>query len=121
AFAFKPGDFNRDNTLTAADISLFKPKITIVGGTPITAAGAQDLKFDMNGNNIVDWKDVKVLQQFADFGNADADLNGVVDNLDFQALQTNYGQSSKTWLQGDFTGDNIAGIKDFFLLQNGMN
>ena len=115
ANAFLPGDFNRDNLLSSLDIDLFKPEIDLRG---VLKGNADDLIFDMNGNDVVDWKDVKVLQTFMDFGDGDADLNGIVDFADFQILQNNFGLSSKTFISGDFNGDDLVNFADFQLLQN---
>jgi hypothetical protein len=132
--AFKPGDFNRDNQLTAADINLVRT-IEINSGLPtsnlLTTRGvlmsanaanttftAADYKFDLNGNNVFDWKDLKVLQPFYDFGDGDVNLNGIVDFGDFQILQNNFGATGKTWLAGDLDGNDLVNFADFQILQN---
>ena len=49
----------------------------------------------------------------------DADLNGIVDFLDFLILANNYGSSDATWAHGDFDRDGLVGASDFFhLVQN---
>lgn len=51
------------------------------------------------------------------FVDADANLDMVVDSLDFTALQTNFGRvTGSTWAQGDFTGDAKINTEDFNLL-----
>jgi autotransporter-associated beta strand protein len=124
ATAFKPVDFNRDNQVTAADLTLFAPQVTIRGQLKTNVA---DLKFDMNGNDTVDWKDVQIVEGFLDYVadpalagrivptlpiQADADLNGVVDFTDFQVMQGNYGTTSQGFTQGDYNGDNEVSFPD---------
>lgn len=109
----EPGDFNLDGQVFAgSDVTGFKAALTLRG---VTAADA-NLVYDMNGNGVVDWKDVKILQTFVDFPNGDADLNGVLDLSDLATLGANYLGTSDTWLQGDFTGDNLANLADLQLL-----
>jgi autotransporter-associated beta strand protein len=124
ATALKPVDFNRDNQVTAADLALFVPQVTIRGQVQADVA---NLKFDMNGNDTVDWKDVQIVESFLDYEpdpdlagrivpplpiQADADLNGVVDFADFQTMQSNYGGLSLGFTLGDFNGDNQVSFPD---------
>jgi hypothetical protein len=48
----------------------------------------------------------------------DANLDGTVNGLDFNALATNYGQGAKTWADGDFnySSDGTIDSNDFALL-----
>jgi len=124
ATAFKPVDFNRDNQVTAADLTLFAPQVTVRGQVQTDVA---NLKFDMNGNDTVDWKDVQIVEGFLNYVadptlagrivptlpiQADANLNGVVDFADFQVMQGNYGTASKSFTQGDYNGDNEVSFPD---------
>jgi len=124
AYAFKPGDFDRDNDLDAADLALFRDAVTVRNGPVATAGG---YRFDLNGNDRADWKDVEVLGQFLDYQAAgdlvgrtvprqaiaaDADLNGVVDFADFRILRTSFSGTAKSFVQGDFTGDNAVTLAD---------
>jgi autotransporter-associated beta strand protein len=124
ATAFKPVDFNRDNQVTAADLTLFAPQVTVRGQVQTDVA---NLKFDMNGNDTVDWKDVQIVEGFLNYVadptlagrivptlpiQADANLNGVVDFADFQVMQGNYGTTSKSFTQGDYNGDNEVSFPD---------
>lgn len=43
----------------------------------------------------------------------DANLDGVVNSLDLNAVATNFGSSSTEWDQGDFTYDGIVNLLDF--------
>jgi hypothetical protein len=55
---------------------------------------------------VVDWHDVKILQQFTDLLDGDANFDGAVDFLDLDLMAANYytlpGQAAETWAQGDF-------------------
>jgi hypothetical protein len=48
----------------------------------------------------------------------DANLDGTVNALDFNALATNYGDSGTTWVQGDYNYDGTINSEDFDLLAN---
>ncbi|MCC5829485.1 MAG: PEP-CTERM sorting domain-containing protein [Phycisphaeraceae bacterium] len=51
----------------------------------------------------------------------DANLDGVVDDLDLAILQASLGQvNGKTWRDGDFTGGGRVGLRDAFLLFEGF-
>ncbi len=124
AYAFKPGDFNRDNAVDADDAALFASQVTLRG---VVKTDAADLKYDLNGNDVVDWKDVQIFQQFLDYQRqgspdptlrifADADFNGVVDFADFRTMRDNMGQSGKTFLAGDFDGNDRVDFADVQLL-----
>ena len=128
AIAFKPGDFNRDNAVTSADIALFKPQVT-ASGTGNVKTNVADLKFDMNGNDIVSWKDVQILEQFLDYVpapelagrvipelpiKADTNLDGLVDFTDFRIMRDNYAPAvgNRTFLVGDSSGDDRVDFAD---------
>jgi len=126
AIAFKPGDFNRDNEVTAADIDLFRQQVTSRG---VLVTDVANLKFDMNGNNVVDWKDVQILEQFLDYLppatlagrvipqltiKADINLDGVVDFADFRIMRDNYapGVAGRSFIVGDSSGDDRVDFAD---------
>jgi cytochrome c peroxidase len=124
AYVFKTGDFDRDNDVDTADLTLFRDAVTVRNGP---AVGAGSFKFDLNGNDRVDWKDVQVLGKYLDYQAevvlvsrlvppqtimADADLNGLVDFADFRILRTAYSGTSKSYVQGDFDGDNQVTLGD---------
>jgi hypothetical protein len=73
----------------------------------------------MNGNSAVDWKDVKILQSFFDLGEADVNLDGLVDFTDFRTLRDHYSLSGQTFIQGDLTGDDLVTFADFQVLESG--
>jgi hypothetical protein len=108
AYAFKAGDFDRDNDVDAADAALFKPAISVrnLRATPA------NLVFDLNGNAVVDWKDVKVLQGFYAFEDGDVNIDQLVDFTDLDTVGANYLASGRTWTQGELTGD-AGGLVDF--------
>jgi len=125
AYVFQTGDFDRDNDIDAADMALFRDAVTVRGGPAVTSG---TFKFDLNGNDRVDWKDAQVLENFLAYApdpslaarivpalpiQADADLNGVVDFADFQTFQANVGVASRSFVQGDFDGDNAVTLSDF--------
>lgn len=118
---FKTGDFDRDDDVDTDDLNLFAAAI----GTRGAPAELENYKFDLNGNAevvfdnedmrfehvsngavVVDWKDVKVLQQFTDIPDGDANFDGEVDFLDLDIMNANYftvaGQTEETWIDGDF-------------------
>ncbi|QQE12578.1 PEP-CTERM sorting domain-containing protein [Planctomycetota bacterium] len=127
---FETGDFNRDNIVDSADIALFKDALQLRGvrGTDETE------KFDLNGNasgnrlynykdsthvfGIVDYKDVKLLQQFYAFNDGDANMDQNVDINDAIMLVENYGGTENTWITADFTGDDTVDITDAITLVN---
>ncbi|MFM9009404.1 MAG: dockerin type I domain-containing protein, partial [Planctomycetota bacterium] len=129
AIAFKPVDVNRDDQVTAADLALFVPQVTIRGQVKATGTSGTiaNLKFDLNGNDTVDWKDVQIVEGFLDYVadptlagpivpalpiQADADLNGVVDFTDFLTMRGTYGSTSQPFTQGDYNGDNQVSFPD---------
>jgi hypothetical protein len=112
AFAFLPGDFNRDNTVDHQDTELFKSALTTKG----VAASDANLKFDLNGNDEVSWKDVKILQQFYAFPDGDANIDRTVDINDLWAVASHWSRSGQTWITGDFTGEGVVNAKDLGIL-----
>ncbi|MCC5828610.1 MAG: choice-of-anchor M domain-containing protein [Phycisphaeraceae bacterium] len=46
----------------------------------------------------------------------DANLDGVVDDLDLAIVQANFGQLVSGWSDGDFTGDGRVSLRDAFIL-----
>ena len=123
AYVFKTGDFNRDNVVDQNDIAAFKAALTLRGVT-LAATNPGDhekFRYDLNGNDEVSWKDVKILQQFYDFLDGDANIDKTVNIADFSALAANFNLTGKKWTEGDFTGDEVVGIADFSLLASNFN
>ena len=69
------------------------------------------------------WKDDssthELIVAYTYFG--DADLNGVVNALDFNAVATNFGANGKVWLDGDFNYDMTVNTVDFNMLAGNFN
>ena len=61
----------------------------------------------------------KVTVGFTVFG--DANLDGKVNALDFNALATNFGASNAFWYQGDFNYDGTVNTIDFMVLSQNFN
>ena len=105
AYDFKTGDFDRDNDVDTADLALFKAAVGVRGATAVSAGS---YKFDLNGNNVVDWKDVKVLQTFVPtLLDGDANMDLTLDMADLDIISDNYyttasGSAGKSWATGDF-------------------
>ena len=51
----------------------------------------------------------------------DANLDGTVNALDFNAVATNFGGSSKFWFNGDFNYDGTVNTSDFTALASNFN
>jgi hypothetical protein len=51
----------------------------------------------------------------------DANLNGIVNALDFNALASSFGASSMSWINGDFNYDGTVNSLDFPLLAANFN
>lgn len=105
AYDFLPGDFNRDNVVDAADLAQFA---AAVGPRGVAASSTAALRFDLNGNSAVDWKDVKILQSFVPgLRDGDANMDLAVNFADLDLMGDNYytvttGSSVATWTKGDF-------------------
>ena len=74
--------------------------------------------FDLNGDRAVDDGDLTMLveQQMATFF-GDANLDGVVDLTDFNALKLGFGGEDVGWGGGDFNLDGVADLVDFNTLK----
>jgi len=95
------GDFNEDHVINAADIDLLQHN-----------KGNAD--FDLNGDGTADQADTDTLiRTILGTNYGDANLDGVVDTLDFNRLAANFGQSSRGWSDGDFTGEGVVDTTDF--------
>ena len=87
------------------DLAAFAEAVGPRGGP---APSATALKFDLNGNNVVDWKDVKILQTFVPaLLNGDANMDLAIDFTDLDLLRDNYYTSpsrvaAASWRHGNF-------------------
>ncbi len=104
AYIFDEGDFDRDGDVDSSDRSAFLAALE-TRGTPMSGSLSTEARYDLNGNGNIDWKDVKILQQFLGFANGDINLDGAVDYTDLDTMFANYhtqgGPANKTWAQGD--------------------
>ena len=98
-------DYNDDGVLDCADIDLLQQAIL---------AGSNDLRFDVNGDRLIDSAD------FRDWVTGakgtilgDANLDFVVDVTDFNIWNTNKFTSGAGYCGGDFTGDGNVDVSDF--------
>jgi hypothetical protein len=123
ATAFKVGDFNRDNVVDTADVALFKGALGLRGqivasigsSSPFTQVDTHKLKFDLNGSMLgggiagvaIDWKDVKIFQQFAGLSDGDVDMDFDVDANDLNTLAAHYNGGGKLFTQGNLTSVRI--------------
>ncbi|HEX6960636.1 MAG TPA: dockerin type I domain-containing protein [Lacipirellula sp.] len=102
ANVFEVGDFNRDGAVSGPDLAMFGAALSTRG---TALAGEDNYKFDLNGNNAVDWKDVKVLQSFVEFPTGDVNFDSVLELIDLDVLGANYyttaSPTDKTWVSGD--------------------
>jgi autotransporter-associated beta strand protein len=121
---FTPGDFDRDNDVDATDIAAFKTKLGLRGvvvasvGTtsPFTQVNGTNLKYDLNGSSTtasvsgvaIDWKDVKIFQQYAGLSDGDVNMDFAVDSTDLATLGANYTGTAKLFTQGNLTSVRIA-------------
>ena len=51
----------------------------------------------------------------------DANLDGIVDDADFQTVEANYGQTGEYWEQGDFNDDGTVNWQDLDLLRQNLD
>jgi hypothetical protein len=72
--------------------------------------------FDLTGDAAVDPRDLNVFLSFVRSPVGDADLSGIVDLLDFNALKGNFG-SVGPWTHGDFDVNDVVDLVDFNLLK----
>lgn len=110
---FLPTDFDRDGDEDSADMALFKAVLTPRN----VAAALTDARFDLNGNGVVDYHDVRTAQSFQLFPDGDADFSQTVDFGDLLTLAQNYDiTTDRTWAHGDFNGDDGVTFDDLLVL-----
>jgi hypothetical protein len=98
-----PGDVNQDRALTAADIDL-------------VLRNPGNGNYDIDGDLLNNRFDADMLVHTI-FGTeyGDANLDGRINALDFNALASGYG-STNGWAKGDFNGDGIVNSADFVVM-----
>jgi len=82
------------------------------GGHSLGYAESSQLGLSTFSGQFVD--NTTVLIRYTNSG--DANLDGVVNALDFNALASNYGGAGKVWTQGDFNYDGSVNTMDFTAL-----
>jgi hypothetical protein len=110
------GDFNGDNMWDCSDIDALVAEVAGMTG---------NLDFDMNGDNSLNFADVEEwlvvggAQNPAQTGGGnpfligDANLDGVVDGLDFIEWNNSKFTATAAWCFGDFNADGIVDGLDF--------
>ncbi len=113
-----PGDIDGDGHYTCDDVDALVTAI---------ATQSTDLTYDLDGNDEVNVQDLDSWRLEAGFfltldGSpillGDANLNGVVDGVDFLIWNGNRFNATASWCRGDFNADGVSDGRDF-LLWNG--
>ncbi|MCA9172303.1 MAG: PEP-CTERM sorting domain-containing protein, partial [Planctomycetales bacterium] len=103
------GDFNGDGVLDASDINAL---------TSESAAGSNNVAYDLNGDNAVNDADIKEWIGASDIFNSyvgDANLDKQFDTSDLVVLfaaGTYENGAAAVWTTGDFTGDGLFTTSD---------
>ena len=101
-------DFDGDQIVAASDIDLLAAELR--SAVPATT-------FDLTGDKRVDSSDMdELVKNILNTCYGDMDLNGTVDQLDFQTLATNFASAAGNWSLSDFDGQ--VGFSDFVILSN---
>lgn len=114
-------DFNIDGDCDVDDLNSLQQEGPVAVGVIVTP-GEND-HFDITGDGVIDNADVD--QWLADAANVngtgspyergDANLDGVVDESDFNLWNANIFTTSLLWDAGDFSGDGNVDVSDFNL------
>ncbi len=113
-----PCDFNNDEMCGINDLNLLLAEGPIIDGVAVSVDNGL---FDMDGNAVIDNGDVAVwLRQAAesdgfvrDYRAGDANLDGVVDESDFNDWFAGRFAATTDWDDGDFNGDGVVDVSDF--------
>ena len=112
------GDFNDDGEWDCDDINAL---------TAETAAGTNDLAFDLTADMLVNLDDIEAwlaeagginLMSGNSYAFGDATLDGTVDGLDFIEWNNNKFTSNTDWCGGNFNGDGVTDGLDFIQWNN---
>jgi hypothetical protein len=101
-----PGDFDGDGLITGADIDQLFDALAISSNVAA---------FDLDSNGTLDRLDAAYLiTELLETLPGDANLDGVVDGLDFNVWSSHkFSSCSATWTTGDFNGDASVDVRDF--------
>ena len=110
-------DFNSDELCDVSDIDQMFSVGDLTLGVSVPPG---DSVFDLDANDVIDNTDVERWLAAAasrngfgeHYSRGDANLNGVVDAADLNALAINWQQNGATWSGGDFTGNGTADAAD---------
>jgi hypothetical protein len=116
ADAWALGDVNHDGPINSLDLDALYANF---GNVTANLALA---RYDVSGDNVVSRADVTYeLNNIMHRTYADANLDGVVDALDFQILLNNWQSSGATWATADFNGDGLTEALDFQIMLDYWN
>ena len=105
-----PGDFDGDGIRGSADYQLLFDSFGDVDGE-------NQLRFDMNRDSVINEFDLQFwLKHSAKASPGDLNLDGRVDDGDFQSFAKNFGMANAFFADGDFDGDGKVTFADFLLL-----
>jgi hypothetical protein len=109
------GDFNDDGFYDCLDVDAL---------VSVIAAGSHELLYDLTGDTFVTIADLDVWRSLAGAANigpgreylvGDANLDGVVDGVDFIEWNSHKFTSTAAWCDGDFNADGVVDGLDFIL------
>jgi len=112
-------DFNDDGFFDSADIDALVAAIV---------SSSTDLLYDLtsdglvNKNDLAEWLFLGGTENLGvAYSEADANLDGTVGALDFEAWNVNRFMAPNSWSGGDFNADGIADGYDFLIWNNSKN
>lgn len=110
------GDVNHDGVIDSLDIDAIYAHV----GSVVANLGLA--QYDVSGDNVVSQADVTYeLANILHRSYADANLDGFVDFLDFQALLDHWQMQGAGWAQANFNGDGVTDFLDFQMLLDNWN
>ena len=112
-------DFDGANACSLDDLNSLLGEGAVADGVVVTP-GVNE-QFDLNYDGLIDTTDrdlwlaraARATGRELPFLPGDANLDGVVNELDFQAWQNHLFSVTTSWNSGDFNGDGLVDVKDF--------